>query len=141
MHELQAKILKIAHEMNLGGMTLRQIGKLVGEESPQKIKHHLQQLEKKGLIRIDKIKGLIEKSESGSISGLLTSARLLSIPILGSANAGPATMLAEQNIEGYLKLSSTLLGSYAHHHLIALKVAGPSMNLAEVDGKIGRAHV
>jgi repressor LexA len=135
MHLLQQKILKLAHEFNLGQHTLRQIGEMVGEVSPQKIKHHLQQLEKRGLIRIDKIKGIIEKSAQGSVSGLLTSARLLSIPILGSANAGPALLLAEQNIEGYLRISSTFIGTRARHHLFALKVDGPSMNRAVIDDK------
>lgn len=135
MHELQQKLLKLAHEINLGQHTLRQIGLMVGETSPQKIKHHLAQLEKRGLIRVDRVKGIIEKSEQGWVTGLLTTARLLSIPILGSANAGPATLLAEQNIEGFLKLSSTFVGSRANHRLFALKVDGPSMNRAEVDGK------
>lgn len=135
MHELQQKLLKLSQELNLGQHALRQIGEMVGESSPQKIKHHLQQLEKRGLIRIDKIKGTIEKSQGGWTTGLLTNARLLAIPIVGSANAGPALLLAEQNIEGYLKISSTFVGSKAKHQLFALKVDGPSMNRAEVDGK------
>lgn len=135
MHELQGKILKIAQASNLGKLTLRQIAEMVGERSPQKIKHHLQQLEKRGLIRVDKINGVIEKTEAGEIPGLLTNAQLLSIPIVGAANAGPARLIGEQNIEGYLKISSTLLGRNSHHHLFALKVDGPSMNRAEVGGK------
>jgi repressor LexA len=135
MHELQEKILKLAQEINLGQLTLRKIGELIGERSPQKIKHHLQQLEKRGLVRVDKINGVIEKTEPGWVTGLLTNARLLSVPILGSANAGPARLLAEQNIEGYLKISSTFLGMKANHQLFALKVDGPSMNRAEIEGK------
>jgi len=135
MHELQQKLLKLAHEINLGQHTLRQIARMVGETSPQKIKHHLEQLEKRGLIRVDRVKGIIEKSEQGWVTGLLTTARLLSIPILGSANAGPATLLAEQNIEGFLKVSSTFVGTRAKHKLFALRVDGPSMNRAEIDGK------
>ncbi len=135
MHELQERILKLSQEMNLGQLTLRRIGELIGERSPQKIKHHLQQLEKKGLVRVDKINGVIEKTEPGWVTGLLTNARLLTIPILGSANAGPARLLAEQNIEGYLKISSTFIGTRANHQLFALKVDGPSMNRAEIEGK------
>ncbi len=135
MHELQEKILKLSKEMNLGQLTLRKIGGMIGERSPQKIKHHLQQLEKRGLVRIDKINGVIEKTEPGWVTGLLINAKLLKIPILGSANAGPARLLAEQNIEGYLKVSSTFLGARANHQLFALKVDGPSMNRAEIEGK------
>lgn len=121
--------------MNLGQMKLREIGALIGETSPQKVKHHLQQLEKRGLVRVDKTNRVIEKTEAGWVSGLLTNTQLLSIPILGSANAGPARLLAEQNIEGYLKISSTFLKGRSNHKLFALKVDGPSMNRATIDGK------
>lgn len=135
LHPIQEKLLRLAQEKNLGQMTLREMGALIGERSPQKIKHHLNQLEKRGLIRIDKIKGLIEKTEQGWVKGLLRKARLLTVPILGSANAGPAQLLAEPNIEGYLRVSSTLVSPYANHKLIALKVSGPSMNQAEIREK------
>ena len=65
MHDIQQKLLKLAHEKNLGEYTLREIGGFIRERSPQKIKHHLQQLEKNGLIKINKVKGVIEKTEQG----------------------------------------------------------------------------
>ena len=135
MHSIQEKLLKLAQEKNLGHMTLREMGSFVGEHSPQKIKHHLQQLEKRGLIRVDKVKGLIEKTHHGWVKGLLRKGRLLTIPILGAASAGPAQILAEENIEGYLRISSNLLRRKANDNLFALKVDGPSMNRAEVGGK------
>src|SRR5258708_5044209 len=135
MHELQQKLLKLADEKNLGQYRLRQIAAMVGEDSPQKIKHHLNQLEKRGLIRIDKARGVIEKAQQGFVSGFLKTARLLSIPILGSASAGPATFYSESNIEGYLRISSTFVGRRANRKLFALKVNGPSMNRAQVDHK------
>jgi SOS-response transcriptional repressor LexA len=135
MHQLQQRLLGLVNEKNLGQYPLRQIAAMVGEDSPQKIKHHLDQLEKRGLIRIDRAKGLIEKAQKGFVSGFLTSARLLAIPILGSANAGAATFYAESNIEGYLKISSTFVPRRANRKLFALKVNGPSMNRAQIDGK------
>jgi SOS regulatory protein LexA len=135
MHELQKKLLRLAQEENLGKYTLRAIGSKVGEKSPQKIKHHLGQLEKRGLIRVDRGNSLIEKAQQGQLSSLLKGAQLLSIPILGAANAGPANRLAEAHIEGYLRISSTFLGNSSKRKLFALKVDGPSMNRAEVDGK------
>src|SRR5438876_5377633 len=135
MHELQKKLLRLAQEENLGSYTLRALGAKVGEKSPQKIKHHLGQLEKRGLIRVDRGNSLIEKTQQGRITSLLKGAQLLSIPILGAANAGPANRLADAHIEGYLRISSTFLGSSSKRKLFALKVDGPSMNRAEVDGK------
>jgi SOS-response transcriptional repressor LexA len=125
----------LSAEGNLGKLKLREIAGMVGEESPQKIKHHLNQLEKRGLIRVDKSKRIIEKANSGRLTSLLKNAQLFSIPILGSANAGPATLLAEANLEGYLKISSSFFRGRSNRKLFALKVDGPSMNRAVIDGK------
>lgn len=135
MHELQQKLLKLMQAKNLAQHTLREVGQMVGETSPQKIKHHLNQLEKRGLIRVDKQAGIIKKTERGSVTSLLKGAHLLAVPILGAANAGPANRIAESNIEGYLRISSTFVGRSAKHKLFALKVDGPSMNRAQVDDK------
>jgi len=70
------------------------------------------------------------------VKGILKNAKLLSIPILGAANAGPATIFANTNIEGYLRVSSTLLERpRLAHRLFALKVDGPSMNMVYIGGK------
>lgn len=136
MHPIQEKLLQLAKEKNLGDMTLREMGTFIGEESPQKIKHHLNQLEIKGLIKIDKIKGIIEKTQPGWAKGLLDKTiRILSIPIVGTANCGPATLFAETNFEGFLKVSSKLINKHNANGIFAIKADGPSMNRADVNGK------
>lgn len=135
VHPLQEKILTLAGQKNLGELTLRAIGQLVNEKSAQKIKHHLNQLEKRGLVRVDRANRIIEKRQQGQVEGLLINAHLMAIPILGSANAGAATIFANENIDGYLRVSSTFLGDRATRKLFALKVVGPSMNRATVDNK------
>ncbi|MGK2896200.1 MAG: LexA family protein, partial [Candidatus Saccharimonadales bacterium] len=58
---------------------------------------------------------------------------LLRIPVLGSANAGPATLYADGRVTGYLRLSETLLPkSISRKALYALKVVGQSMNRAKI---------
>ena len=130
-------LLALAGEKNLGQMTLREIGALIGEKSPQKVKHHLQQLEQKGLIKIDKNKKMITKVKKEWEQGTLGEGRILSIPILGAVNAGPAQIYADTNIEGFLKVSAALLNPAPRdaQTYLALKVVGPSMNRAEIDGK------
>jgi DNA-binding MarR family transcriptional regulator len=54
MHILQEKLLDVIGQQGLHGKTLRQIGELIDEKYPQKIKHHLDQLEKRGLIKVNK---------------------------------------------------------------------------------------
>jgi repressor LexA len=57
----------------------------------------------------------------------------LAIPVLGSANAGTATIFAEENVEGYVKVSRKILNR--KDGIFALRVEGDSMNNAKIDGK------
>lgn len=57
----------------------------------------------------------------------------ISIPILGAANAGPATIFAEENISGYLKVSRNDLNR--KDGVFALRVEGDSMNEARINNK------
>jgi len=129
MHKIQEAILKLIREKNLTGLTLREIGDAVGEKFPQKIKHHLDQLQKKGFIKIDKK----TKSILPAVLGKTQNTSLLSIPIIGTANCGPATIFANENIEGYLKISKSILKKCKS--VFAIRAQGLSMNRASVDGK------
>lgn len=55
------------------------------------------------------------------------------IPVLGAANAGPATLLADENVAGYLKVSRSVLNRKSG--IFALRVEGDSMNRAKIGGK------
>jgi len=102
MHILQKKLLELAGWHNLGGLKLREIADLLGDSElhPQKIKHHLSQLKKNGLLMVDKKKGIVERvKESNALR------KFIAIPIVGAANCGEATILADEHIEGYLMLS------------------------------------
>lgn len=56
-----------------------------------------------------------------------------SVPVLGAANAGEAVLNAEENIEGYLKVSRDVLNR--KNGVFALRVEGDSMNEAKINGK------
>lgn len=129
MHKIQEKLLGLAKGSSIGHLTLREIGEMIDEKFPQKIKHHLDQLEKKGFIRQDRTHGRIDviNHEESFNSGLV------SVPLVGAANCGPATIFATENIEGYLKISPTLLKR--HKNIFAIKAQGLSMNKASIDGK------
>ena len=140
MHPIQEKLLELSKRHNLAQISLREMAAAIGlpAESPQKIKHHLQQLEKKGFFTIDKAKGVMEKAKllPGLASGLLKEASaLFSIPIIGTASCGPATIYAEQNFEGFLHVSGRLIGRSTPAGLYAIKTNGSSMNRAEIAGK------
>ena len=140
MHPIQSKLLELSKQENLAKVTLREMARLIGmpNESPQKIKHHLLQLQKKGFVSIDRIKGVMEtySPTPGWANGLLKKAsQLFSIPVVGTANCGPATIFAEQNFQGFLKVSSKLIGRSRPTGLFAIKADGSSMNRARIDNK------
>jgi len=134
MHDIQAKLLTLAKQnKNLGKQSLRQIAKFIDAEGkPQMVKYHLQKLEQAGLIQLNLAKGIIrpvEKGVAGKVKGLF-----YSLPIVGAANCGPATVFADERIEGYVKVSSSMLPR-RKNDLYALVADGPSMNRAVVHNK------
>ncbi len=131
MHKTQQSLLSLIEERNLGSLTLRQIAELIGKDvHPQQIKHHLGQLQKKGLIRVDPFKGVIERVKQGVIKNT----NLVAIPILGTADCGPATSIPQGEIEGYLKLSESILKKKGKN-IFAIKAKGISMNRANISGQ------
>jgi repressor LexA len=131
MHQIQEKILKLIESKNISGLTLREIGQLIGEKFPQKVKHHIDQLEKKGFLKLDRTTKSIIKPNSNKAT--LLSNNLINIPIVGTANCGPATIFANENIEGYIKISKKILKKFKN--IFAIRAQGLSMNKATVDGK------
>jgi SOS-response transcriptional repressor LexA len=138
-HWIQARLLELAREIDLGTLTLRQTADRVGEGiSPQRLRHHLLQLHRRGLISIDRSRRSVRPAPNvatrafgpgGAASGLF------SIPVLGAANCGSPNLFADENLQGFLKVSARLLGRSKPTGLFALKADGNSMNRANIDGK------
>ncbi|MFZ2969689.1 MAG: hypothetical protein WA063_00925 [Minisyncoccia bacterium] len=105
MHYIQQKILGLADNLNLKRDGPRQIGRLLGEPHPFKISYHLKKLEENGFIRIDKKTGVIKRTKGEEPS----KGSFLTIPVLGSANCGEANIFAEENLEGYIKVSKKII--------------------------------
>jgi repressor LexA len=128
MHPIQEKLLKLLDQKPLTDMTLRDIGMLIKEPLPQKIKHHLEQLEKKGFITYDRKNKTISRAKISS----RTLSPFVSVPVVGVANCGPATIFANENIEGYLKISKNILNKCKN--VFAIKAQGLSMNKSNING-------
>jgi len=129
MHHIQEKILNIADKVNLKRDGLRQIGRLIGVEHPFKISYHLKKLAKNGFIEINQKTGKIKLTKNQKKDQGL----FINIPVLGSANCGEANIFAEENLEGYIKVSKNIIK--AKNGLIAIKASGNSMNKANIKNK------
>ncbi|OGI15052.1 MAG: repressor LexA [Candidatus Moranbacteria bacterium RIFCSPHIGHO2_12_FULL_54_9] len=87
---------------------------------------YLNELEEKGYIeRTSEDRGIKLKG--------VTKETFLDVPVFGMANAGTATMFADQYIEGYLKVSKRIVRD--SRNVFAIQVSGTSMNKAKVAGK------
>ena len=127
MHRVQEKILNLSKSQEIGNLKLREIGELVGESHPQKIKHHLNQLIKKGLLTP-------RGNSSFKIAkpGPIEHTPLIAVPILGSANCGPAACYAEENLQGYLNISKNILKK--QRDIFSIQAVGDSMNRTNIGG-------
>jgi len=129
MHDIQKNLLDLCSNCEQLPLSLREIGRRIDESHPQKIKHHLNQLAKKNLIIIDEQKKIIKLGKAG----IIKNTKMFSIPILGLADCGQATAFADEYIEGYLKVSTSVLKK--KKNLFCVKAKGNSMNMANIYGK------
>lgn len=129
MHPIQQKILEIAKTQDIYKIGIRPLGRLIGIAKPQLVKHHLLQLQKKGLLK--------PTSGPDIIRSLRQSATLqpsfMKVPVVGEANCGEATCLAEQRGDTSITISESLLKK--RQNICALQAKGNSMNKANIDGK------
>lgn len=132
MHNKQKQLLALIDtDPNVGSYSLRTIADKIGvPNKPQIVKYHLQKLEEAGLIAMNLEQGVIKPVKKGFVKSTINT--VFSLPVVGSANCGPATIFAEQNIQQYLKVSSSML-PYNKKELYALIADGSSMNKAEVE--------
>jgi len=111
--------------------SVREIGEAVGLSSSSTVHNHLNQLERRGLIRRDASKSRTVQLV-GSASGPEAPAAGVMVPVVGNVAAG-TPILAEQNIEDHVLLSNGL----AQEGWFALRVRGDSMiNAGILDGDL-----
>ena len=118
--------------------SLEEICKHFGLASVSTAHHYVKKLEEGGYLKKEQNQPrgmmILAGDFMGSpVSGNIFGFDYISIPLVGSANCGPATMLAEENIEGYLSIPKTLIAKKSG--IFALRAVGNSMNRAKVKGK------
>jgi repressor LexA len=111
--------------------SVREIGEAVGLSSSSTVHNHLNQLERRGLIKRDASKSrTVQLVNEKEIDDKRRNA--VAVPIVGNVAAG-VPILAEQNIEDHLMLSPDI----AQEGWFLLKVRGDSMiNAAILDGDL-----
>jgi len=111
--------------VDISKLSYREIGKRIAAPDekpvhPQIIKNALAKL------------GLESAPYTTTTTTMVT--KLIPIPVLGTANAGPATHIAGSEERGTIKVSASLLPSSNYDDFYALEVDGESMNRATIRG-------
>ena len=111
--------------------SVREIGEAVGLSSSSTVHNHLNQLERRGLIKRDPSKSrTVQLVQDSEIDEQRRNA--VAVPIIGHVAAG-SPILAEQNIEDYILLSPEI----AKDGYFLLRVRGDSMiNAGILDGDL-----
>ena len=128
MHPIQEKILDLAKKKDVLELGIRPLGREIGVNQPQLVKHHLLQLQKKGLIKAKSREDIRQVLKHSSA----LQPTFVQIPVVGAANCGPATLVAEEHVEEYIPVSESLLKK--KNNVFALVAKGDSMNKANING-------
>jgi SOS-response transcriptional repressor LexA len=129
MHEIQRRLLALAEHDDIAKMSLRKVGERVGVQHAAQVRHHLNYLVKQGRL---------VKNAAGSFAmpdTSLSKSTLLTIPFMGEADCGEATMLATGQVQGYLSISPRMSHYTSTKNLYTLKAKGDSMDRASINGK------
>lgn len=129
MNKNQQKIINLAKRKDISKMGFREIGRELGIENPQTVIYHLDQLKKRGLLYFD-----TKKRQRVAKPKAFAADNFFNIPVVGSANCGPAMELAQEDIQGYLRISQRSIKKSKPDGLIAVRAVGKSLNKANVDG-------
>jgi len=134
LSERQAKILdyiRYVTRVRNYPPSVREIGEAVGLSSSSTVHNHLNQLERRGLIKRDASKSrTVQLVQEQEIDEKRRNA--VAVPVVGNVAAGQP-ILAEQNIDDHLMLSPDI----AQEGWFLLKVRGDSMiNAAILDGDL-----
>lgn len=138
MNSTRQQLAKLIKDQDLSTFSMRQAGKMLNETEPvhpETVKYHWNRLFKDGEVDYLYKAAKIAKKEISVENNILNDgSKLVSIPVYGAADCGPATQVAEQSDLGSLRLSSRLLKTSSYSNLYALQASGMSMNKAVVDG-------
>lgn len=125
----QEKIIELAKKKDLSKMKFREIARELGINNVQTVIYHMGQLRKKGLLYFDP-----KKRQQVAQTKAFIVDNLFNIPIVGHANCGQATELAQNDILGYLKIGQKVVARTRPDGLIAVRAVGSSLNKANIEG-------
>lgn len=126
MQDVSTKIQRLARMVDISKLSYRDIGKRITAPGDKPVHP---QIVKNAMVRLQ-----LESTLYNLTTTTTTVTQLISIPVLGIANAGPATHIAGSAEYGTIQVSASLLPSSNYKDFYALEVDGESMNETTVRG-------
>lgn len=130
VHQIQRNLLSLIRREDITDLSYRQIAERIKCDHASQVKHHLEQLIKKGLVIRNSTGNHIATGELAAHES-----NLLNIPVLGEADCGEATRLANDEVIGQLSVSPNALLTRSLKDIFALKARGSSMNRCAIYSK------
>ena len=130
MNDNFKKILEYSKNNDIPSIGYREVARQLGIKNPQTIIYYLKKIESDGWLYYDPK----TKTKKPAKRHAFAVDNFFNIPVLGSANCGLATELAEQKIQGFVKISQKSLNVSTPDHLMAIKAIGNSLNKANIKG-------
>ncbi len=130
MNENFKKILEYSKNNDIPSIGYREVARQLGIKNPQTIIYYLKKIESEGWLYYDPK----TKTKKPAKRKAFAVDNFFNIPVLGAANCGLATELAEQKIQGFVKISQKSLNLSAPDNLMAIKAIGNSLNKADIKG-------
>lgn len=143
MNEIRESLKKFITDTDLRDVSIRRVGQMLRSPDddkdvhPQTVKYHWDKLFADG--EVDYLyDGRMRHRRSSSVNdeSLPDGAKLVTIPVFGVADCGPATKLAEEEDRGAIRVSSRLLKTTRFDSLYSLEASGDSMNNTSIDGHV-----
>jgi SOS-response transcriptional repressor LexA len=124
----QDKLLALASTTQINSLTFSEIASRIGVKHRSQAQYYIEKLVGEGQL-IRKKTGEIVPAPSEHKPSLIT------LPVFGSANCGPATMYATGEISEVIHVSPSLLKRRLRQNAFAVKAKGDSMTAANISGK------
>lgn len=129
MKKIHQRLLELARAHDLGAMTYRKIAEMLGGEHPYQVQYSIRQLLKSGDLLMNKRTGSIYPALDRSGTD-----NFITIPVLGTVSCGLPVEFANNEENGFISVSPSLVNGRSPGNIFALKARGDSMNRANIGG-------
>jgi len=128
MNDVWTKLIALAGQNDIDSAPLSVLAKQLDLKHRSQAKHYKEKAEKDGLLVRNSLGRLLPAPTSDAPS-------LITLPVMGEANCGPATSIAQDHITGTISFSPSSLKRKLNDGAFAVKTVGGSMNRSNINGK------